>query len=402
MTGSFREKLRAVRPPVRSLIFLSWIYAFAGSLVNIFIQLFLYEQFESFSVNVIATLFFYTGIMVAFCGFGYLASVRRLNIKHGFLASFVVLGGALAYLLHITGTEAAYTAMFFWGAGTGLFWLTVNTFELFETRDDERDFYSSLVNAGSQLFHFAGPLCATFLIWLAVSLDVGTFSLLFIIAPAIYLLGFFCFANIREYRPPSIVYADFTHFFKNSRSRVAQWYTLGTGFQQILGVAIMPLAGLFVLGTVLRVSTYETLAGLFSVLCVLALARYRTPSNRLLFYGIGVTSIAGATVWLGYELTFTALIAYTIVVGVLSPVKNVSTHVIDLEVMETGRKETDFYATMLMRDFFLWIWRVLGGLTFLALMSFFSTQEEFLTAGLYFLAASLMFTFASAYVFKKS
>ena len=401
MFGKTWRLFQMMRTPVRSLVFLFWVYEFAYSLVSVFVQVFLYQKFTDLSFNIIATMFLYTGIMVGFCIPGYVASLWRVNIKYGFASSFVILAGSLFYLLNVASLQAAFLAMFLWGIGQGVFWLTVNTFELSETKDNERDFYSSMLNAGGQVLGLFGPACATALIWLSSVLHLGTFTLLFTVTPFIYLLGFLCFQGIQDYRPPRIVWADIKHFFADRKNQAAQLYTVGTGFQQILGITIVPLATLLILGTALRVGVYDTVFAVFSAFCVLLLAQYRTPSNRLLIYGLSIFGIIAATLWLGFALTFTALVGYTVIHSFLSPIKNVSSHVIDLQVMETGRKETDFYATMLLRDLFLWLWRCLGGLAFLVAAHFLESQKSLLTGGLYLLAGAFAFTYLSAVIFIK-
>lgn len=391
-----------MRQPVRSLVYIYWIYDFSSSMVGVFVQLLLYQKFSNVPLNIVATIIFYTGIMVGFCVPGYIASLVKANLKHGFLLSFILLGGSLFYLLQVKDIKTAFMAMFFWGVGQGVFWLTVNTFELAETKDHERDFYSSMLNAGGQILTLLGPALATLLIWLGGIAHTGTYTLLFTVAPFIYLLGFLCFWGLADYRPPRITLADLKHFFVDKRNNVAQLYILGTGFQQILSTALIPLAAFFVLGTALNVGVFDTAAAIFSALCVFVLAQYRTPKDRILFYGLSVAGIAAATVWFGFALTFAALILYTVVLGILSPIQSVSHHVIDLQVMETGRKETDFYATMLLRDFFLWIWRCAGGCVFLLLVPYISSSQGLLEAGLYLIAAALLFSFLGAALFVRS
>lgn len=396
------ERFRAMRPSARALIFVFWIYALASSLVSVFTQIFLYQKFTSLFLNVVATMVSHTGIMIGFCVPGYLAALWRLNIKGGFLTSFILMGASIYYLLHISTISQAYLAMFFWGVGFGVFYLCVNTFELTETKDAERDFYSSVLNAGNQIISFAGPAIAVFLIWLSSSvLHSGTYTLLFTVVPFIYLLGFFFFGSIRDYRPLPIQWADVRHYITDRRNQAAQIYTLGTGFQQIIGVTIPPIAILFILGTTLNVGIYNTLFAIFSALCILVVAQYRTPSNRLQIYGITTLGFALAIVWFGYAFTFTALIIYTIVEGILSPLMNVSSHVIDLNSMEIGRDESDFYATMILRDFFLWVWRCAGGIVLLVVISSLGTEKASLTLGFYLMAAGYLVTYLGAYLLIK-
>lgn len=399
MLGDTLTRFKDMRPSVRALVFLYWIYAFAGGMVGVFTQIFLYQKFTDLSLNITATIVFYTGIMLGFCVPGFLAALWRWNLKRGFMWSFLVIGAAILYLLHIRTTTEAYLAMLLWGLGQGIFWLTVNTFELSETRDGERDFYSSVLNAGSQILSLLGPATATALIWLSDSvLGLGTYTLLFTVAPAVFLLGFLAFASIRDYRPAPLSRADVRHYFTDRANQAAQLYTFGTGIQQSAGVTISPLVTLLILGTALNVGIYDTLFAIFSAFVVLAVARYRTEENRLLIYGITTAGLVLATVWLGYELTFATFIVYTIVKGILSPINSVSSHVIDLKAMEIGRQETDFYATMILRDFFLWIWRATGGLILLFIIHLLGASHGALSAGLYTLAGGLALMYLGAFV----
>ena len=360
------QQFKSLRPSVRSLVYLYWISAFTNSTVGVFTQIFLYQKFTSLALNITAAMVLYTGIMLGFSALGIAASIWRLNIKHGFLGSFMIGAIAIIYLLYTTNVTHAYIAMFLLGLGQGLFWLTVNTFELTETIDQERDVYSSLLNAGTQIFSLLGPASATLLILISHGLGLGTYTLLFTTAPVVYLLGFFCFSSIRDYYPQLIGLADVRHYFTDRANQAAQLYTLGTGLQQLIGVTIPPLVTLFILGNVLRVGVYSTFFALFSALCLLIVAQYRTPENRLRVYGITTFGLIMATLWLGYSFSFIALIIYTVVTAILSPLNRVSSHVIDLKAMELGRQESDFYATMILRDFFLWVWRCVGGCIFLA------------------------------------
>lgn len=391
-------KFTTMRPSLRALVFLYWIYAFTGGMIGVFTQIFLYQKFTNLSLNIVAAICLYTGIMLGFCVPGVIAAFKRLNIKQGFLWSFLLMGVAILCLLHITTVPQACLAMLLWGVGQGIFWLTVNTFELSETKDHERDFYSSVLNAGNQVLSLAGPAFATLLIWLSGSLlHLGSYTLLFTIAPCIFLLGFFCFASIRDYRPSPIQWADISYFFLDRKNQVAQCYTAGTGLQQILGTTVPPLVILLILGSALRVGVYDTVFSVFSALCIVAIAQYRTPSNRLAIYGLTTLGIVMATVWFGFAFSFLALLTYTFVEGILSPLMNVSSHAIDLGSMEIGRAESDFYATMILRVFFLWVWRCVGGILFLVVAHILGAEKVALSAGLYLLAAGLAVTYLSAF-----
>ena len=69
--------------------------------------------------------------------------------------------------------------------------------------------------------------------------------------------------------------------------------------------------------------------------------------------------------------------------------------------IEIGRKGSDFYATMILRDFFLWIWRSVGGLAFLLIIALLPDPNQYLRAGLYLVAAGLAITYIGAYFLVK-
>lgn len=278
--------------------------------------------------------------------------------------------------------------------GHGFFWLTVHTFELTETHDHERDLYSSIVSAGSQILMFAAPAVATFLLWVSGMLGWGTYTLLFIITPLSYLAGLFCFSNIKSYYPKQVVWADVQHFFSDRKNQLAQLYMFGSGVGDTFGLIIPPLAALFILGGALEVGVYKIFFGIFSALVLLIVAKWRTESNRLGIYAFTTVLLVLVTVYFGYALTFTALVVYTIINGILTPLREVSSHVIALQTMESiGREGVDFYPTMIFRDALLWVARCVGCFVFLVAIYFFDTEQQFLALGLYLLALSHVVTY---------
>lgn len=398
MFAQIYTKVRVLRPPLRSLVFLYWIFTFTSSLVGIFIQLFLFKQFGNITFNVLALMVWFTGIMVGFVVCGYAAGAFRQNIRYGFLVSFLSLGTSFVFLLGQTSIAAAYLFMFIYGLGNGFFWLTIHTFELTETKDYERDFYSSLLSVGDQLSSFLGPVLATLLLWISASIfHWNSFALLFLVTPFIYLIGFFCLRNIGSYRPTRIEWADAQHFITEKRNRVAQLYLIGGGFQNLFKPLVLPLVALFLLGTEFHVGIYATVAAIISALFLLIVGHYRHTGNRLFILGVTAVLSAASLLWLGFHLNLKTFLVITIATSILLPLMRVSQHVIDLETMESiGRAERDFYPTMIFRDLSLWLWRLLAGLLFLIAIQYADSKTESLAIGICFLAGSHLLTFLGA------
>lgn len=398
MPTSFFGRVKALRTPVRSLLYLYFIFGFITALTATFVQISVFKMFGDISTNIIAAMLTFTGIMVGFCFFGYAISHFRLDAKQGFYYSAISFTFGLMLLSQASTVVVAFIAMFVYGLGGGFFWLTVHTYELTETRDTERDFYSSLLASGNKLISILGPLCATLIIWLSVSvLHISSFGLLFIIAPLFYILGLFCFKGIQSYRPERIELADIEHFVSEKRNRVAQLYIAGNGISHILNNLLMPLTLLYILGTELRVGAYSTIVSGLSVFLILILGQYRNKGNRILLFGLSTFGISVLLLFLGSQLTLFTLIVFTIGNAILLPILQVSDHVVSLQTMETiGRSKKDFYATMILRDFSLWVWRMVAGLMLLTISYLYTSTSHTVTIGLYFLAGSLIVSFVGA------
>jgi YQGE family putative transporter len=393
-----QTQFKGLRPPVHSLVQLFWIYSLTTSLTSVFIQIFLYQQFSSFFLNVLSIIIFNSGIFITFCVFGFIASRLRFNIKYGFFWSFIFMGVTLVVLLNSTTPFLAYVAMGLNGLGNGLFWLTIHTFELSETKDEERDFYSSLLTTGTVIFSILGPALATGLLFVSGTLfHWGDFTLLFLLTPLIYLLGFFCFGELNEYRPAPIEWRDFKYFLTERKNRATQPYLAGTALQETFTTIILPLVVLFVLGGAIQVGIYATGFAFFSAVCVLVLSQYRTMDNRLQILGLSTLPLALASALFASHISFITLMAYGCAGAVLWPVVRVSIHVTDLHTMESiGRSGKDFYATMIFRDASMWLWRMVGGGLLLGAAVVFLQQKEVLMTGLFFYAISLIIVFLGA------
>ncbi|MGC9602195.1 MAG: MFS transporter [Minisyncoccia bacterium] len=404
MVRGIVAQFKGLRPPVRSLVQLFWIYSLTTSLTSVFIQIFLYQQFSSFFLNVAATAIFNSGIFITFCVFGFVASRMRFNIKYGFFWSFIFMGVTLVVLLNSSMPLLAYVAMFLNGLGNGLFWLTIHTFELSETKDEERDFYSSLLTTGTVIFSVVGPALATGLLFVSGTLlHRGDFTLLFLLTPLVYLLGFFCFSNLNEYRPAPIEWKDVIYFITERKNRATQPYLAGTALQETFTTIILPLVVLFVLGGAIQVGLYATGFAFFAALFVLLFSQYRTTQNRLRILGFSTLLLSLATALFATHISLITLMAYGCVGAVLWPMVRVSIHVTDLHTMESiGRRGRDFYATMIFRDASMWLWRMTGACLLLGAAVLFLQQREVLSVGLLLYAASLVVVFLGARLLLKA
>ncbi len=390
-------QFRSLRNPLRPLIYLFWIYSFVNRAVTVFTQIYIYQMFDSVQLNIVAAMSDFTGIMIGFCICGAAAAQCRLNAKHGFLLSFLITGLGLILLPLAHTVQLACAAVAIRGVGVGLFWLTIHTYELMETRDDERDVYSTFLSAGDQVMITASPAFATLIIWLSHNLGLGDFLLLFMATPLIFLLGLPSLGALQDYRPAPIAAHDLAHFFIDRRNQAAQIYLLGGAAAHILQLTLIPLAAVTVLGSALNVGGFNTAFAVAGALALLAVGSRRRPANRLFILGISSIILVSLNLMLGFSLTIVTLIVYTIGTSIMQPIMRVSQHVIDLRTMDgMSHRESDFYPAMILRDVALWVWRMAGALVLLAFAGDARTGQEAISAGMYLIAGAITITYAGA------
>lgn len=396
---------RALRPPVRAMVYLHWIYSFVGGLTSMFVQIFLYERFGSVTFNIVGMMLYFIGCAVGFSLVGAIASWYRLNMKWGYAYAFVALCTSFLLLAGDVTKVDALAFMLANGVGLGLYWVTLHTFELTETHDHERDYYSSVLSAGDQLIDLAAPALATVLFFLSSTvLHWGSFALLFIVAPLIYLSGLPFFRRIRTYRPSPIDKEDLRHFFHDRKNRHAQLYLLGGSADYALKKVVLPIAAIIFLGSETNVGVFNAFFAVLSAVVLIGLSKHRHSGNRLRFLFITSMCSAAIALFLALRFDFAAFIIFSLLSVVLRPLLRVSEHVIDLETMETlGLKGRDFFATMVLRDAALCFWRVLVLVCFATIIFFVGEGAPAVRLGFTMLAGATLLTyFGATLLYKKA
>ncbi len=381
------------------MVFLFWIYVFVASLTSIFVQLYMYDTFGSIAMNVIALMVNYTGLLMGFCGLGYLFAKYQMDLKSGYVAAFFLMALPFLFLYGDVTRLDVFGFMFTGGVGSGLYWLTIHTFELTETKDKEREFYSSMLSVGSQLIGVGAPIIGTMLLLLSASIWEGqSYTLLFAVAPLVYLLGLLFFAEINSYRPKPIRKKDIMHFLNEKRNRSSQLYMLGGSFMLTWGSAVIPVASLLLLENVQSVGIFNSLFGVVSALTLIFAANFRHDGNRFAFLAITALGMSFFFVFPAVSFTLLAFSLHTLGMTILGPLYRVSGHVIDLETMERlAHEESDFYPTMIMRDVSLFVWRIVSCVALLALIAAMESEVASVRAGFFGMAFFPLVTLLGVY-----
>lgn len=387
-----------LRAPIRAMLYLHWIYSFVGALTGMFVHIFLYQRFASVTLNVLAQAALFLGIVIGFSVLGAVVGAYRLNLKHGYVASFAVMCASFLLLFGDAGETQSLMFMFVNGLGQGLYWLTLHGFELTETRNDERDYYSSLLSVGDQVIDLLAPAIATLLFFISSDLfHLGSYTLLFMVAPVTFLVGLPFFRHIRIYRPSPIEWDDVKHFFRDKKNQLAHIYFFGGSANYAFSRVALPLAAIIFLGTEKNVGVFSTIFAAIAAFALLFLARRRHVGNRLKFLFVTSAFSAAILIMLAFRFDLLAFVAFSLLNILVKPLQRSAAHVIDLETMETsGREGRDFYATMVFRDAALGFWRIVSLGCFALLITFVGEGPSAVRLCLVLLALSSVLVYVGA------
>jgi hypothetical protein len=343
----------------------------------------------------------FTGVMLAFTIGSYILGHYKLNAKYGFYYCIALIAISLPIIAFAPTPMIAFWAVFAEGIGVGLFYLTVHTYELTETRDDERDFYSSVLSTGNRIIGLIGPLIATTIFIISENMfHIPGYILLFIISPCVVMMGVLCFDGIQDYIPRKVEFADVTHFFSEKRNLLAQLYIGGSGMKDMIETVIPPLVIYAILGTEIKVGIYNTILAIFGTVVVILVGHKRNAGNRMKVFGYSSAVVSLALIYLGVNFDLTSLIIFSIINSTINPLMSSASHVIALQTMESiGREGKDFYSTMILRDFSLWFWRIITGGALLLLLANSNGQQNALSTGLFTMAFLIMLAFFGAKIF---
>ena len=353
------NRFRALRPSIRALVLIMWFYDFGWKTITLFFGIFLFQTFGTIEPAVWYFFTTFSAACVGFCGIGFLFSRLGWNIKRLFFVAVTCLSLGFVFLF---GEQTLKNALYFsavYGFGIGTFWVAMHSFELAEIQDQERDFYSSMLRAGSGVLGILSPALATLSFFISREvLHLGTYTLLFIFVPISFALGFLFLRRIPDYRPKPMRFGDVKHFFGKAKHWLGIGYTAfgsaGHAFRNIL----IPLVAVYLLGNETNVGAFETVMKIIAVLFVIWLSHHRHSGNRVKLFGWCAIVLVAIRFLLGVSFSVWAFVIFSLGFIFIEPHMTVSSHTLDLAMVESlKRKSAEFFPALILRDFVIWFFR---------------------------------------------
>lgn len=354
------QKYNELNKKNKSLIYLMWIYAFGHIITAIFINIYVFQTFDTVTSVLYYNLILFTATFIGFTPVGFLLSQLQKNVKISFILAYSFFVFAFFLLFFFRNfAPIVFIFSFFYGFAFGSFWCGLHSYELKETSKEQRDFYSSIVSAGESFLNIITPLLISLIFFFADKFEsINGYGIIFWLLPLSYISSFFFIKNLPDYTPLKLQKSDIENFFNLKETKFNLLYFFFSGFTGNIPRALIAIITLFVLGSELNVWIFQGIVGLLSVVFILFLSHKRHENNRAKIMLIAASLMALNYIVLGFHISFISLVIFSLINIILEPIFRVSEHVFDLKYMgEINIKNNNFFGTMLSREIVVWLWR---------------------------------------------
>ena len=142
MPQKFLNKLKKINKKIFSIILLKWIFTFGSIISGVFINIYVYKNFNSIESVILYNIWLYSFLFIWFSFFGILISKLKIDLKKLFYFSyfnFIVSFLILIFLKNLF-LSILFFAFFYW-IWMWNYYAAIGFYELRETKEKIRDFY---------------------------------------------------------------------------------------------------------------------------------------------------------------------------------------------------------------------------------------------------------------------
>ena len=373
-------KYKALPVVVKSMIALFWIYELVAQMTTIFVNAYVYLNTQNIEILIQYNFWNVFGIGLGFVLWGYIVSIFQISFRLNYAKSFIIFILSFFILIFLPNNALAY----FWfavvnGLAVGMFWVGVHTYELMHTEDKIRDFYSSMISAGSVILKMLSPMLAIASFYVSEYVfGFEMYTIFFIIIPFLYLSAIPFIFSLPNYTPEKISSLSIKRLFTNDEISNVRKYLFFSSIDFAILAVIVPIVAIQSLSTPYNIGYVEFLSGIIAFIAIIALSHKRNTTNRVDILNIAILGIAVmGGILLLYPFHWMFYVIGSIGLILLIPVYRVSIHVLDLVSMEKMKKvNNSIYEGVLYRDFILLIGRFFS--LFLLYIATLLTNNEYI------------------------
>ena len=361
MFKKFINNFKKLPQSNKSMVYLMWIYWVGSIISGMFINIYVYKINNSIHDAIIYNAIFYTSALVWFSVVWQIMWVLGKDIKNMYYLSYILFILSFLEIFLLKNTLVwAYIFWILYAFWNGSFWNAVHTQELNNIEDKNRDFYSSSISAWDNIISIIVPSIIALMFYLSWIIKIDGYIMIFFILPFVYLVSFLFIKNIASYIPKKIHLRDIKNFFHLKKYKY--WHLYFFIWWIILSVysVLIPTISIILLKNETNIWIFQWILTIISTSIVIHLSHKRNEKERFLYLLVPAILLFMTYIMFSYFLSLTSFIIYSILWLILNPIFRVSAHVYDLSLMDSIKTESsDFYPAMILREYVLWMWRLL-------------------------------------------
>lgn len=354
----FKNNILKLDKQTNSIVKIMFFYNFSSIVLNTFFGVIIFQLNNS-----LLELLIYSLIMIfvsdfSFFIFGVFSSYFKLNMKNYL---FSIITNTLSYIWLIffhNNILDFYIFGILHGVSIGTYWLSLHTYELSHTKNENRDFYVSAISVGTQILNLTVPFLSTIIFYFSLKLFNNEYLLLFYIIPLIYMFSLLPLKNIKEFHPNNIYFKELIKNLLSKEAKIISLYTFFDSFKFGNLIVLNSYITISALKSLLNIGIAVTIFSLITIFLTAVISNYINENNRLITMFIGVVGIIFAYLPLYFEVNIYTFAWWSLLLIIFNPFYEITSRVINLYSMEKLIVNNSFYTGMLYRTVILWFGRV--------------------------------------------
>lgn len=355
------------------LILTNLVYAFVMPVIDIFVASYIMRNSNDPSKVMLYQLAIYTGIPITFYINGYL--LNRFNIKRLFSLGMLLSGVSMLFMMSLE--DISYSGLVFagliMGMSFGLYWSNRDYLVLATTSDRTRNFYYGL----DTFFYTTTAVLVPIVIgWYLMngngSSNEGVNSGYKIVTIGVFIFTLiasiiFHFGTYEKPKSQKFLYFKF-HKLWNKMLQMALLKGLAQGFI-VTAPAILMMKFFASEGAL---GTAQSIGAIIAAIIMLILGKLSKPKHRLYIFSFGLICFFLASLFNAVLFSSAGVIIFIFLLLIARPILDIAYFPMQLKVIDllSELEDRNEFAYILNHEFGLFVGRVIGAGTFLAIAYF--------------------------------
>lgn len=311
-----------LNPQTKSTIYIRWINKTRTLIIAIFANVYIYQVHGSIPDLIISNILYFFWSWLWFLLGGIIIHYKKkTNIKNLFYPSFIALSISFI-LMPLIGHTLIWVMLFFFvvWVWSGLFYFWTTNYEGVFIKDEQRNFYSSILNAWYTTLKITTPLLVALFFFLQPYTSINWYTLLFVATWIIYLYGIWFIRTIPDHFVKQHSIAWIKEYFKRWKETLYSmtffsWYWLDKWVWILFSILLI-----IVLKSEISIGIYEWVLNLVAVFIMIALwvNASKKQQDKIFLIASSIFALICFMVW--RIPSFYTLVIYSVWMIIIEPI----------------------------------------------------------------------------------